>query len=131
MKTKLASITLILIFSSLQGCSSIVHGTTQELQIKTEPQGALATVGTQTCVTPCSLNVKRDSPTIQVEKDSYKKTFDLEKDFQYGAALFGNILWAEIGIIIDVATGGAWELLPVDLQLDIADGGLQETNGRQ
>jgi hypothetical protein len=65
--------------------------------------------------------VKRASPTVQVDKGDYNKTVDLEKEFQYGAALFGNILWAEVGIIIDVATGGAWEIKPVNIQLDDAD----------
>jgi hypothetical protein len=85
----------------------------------------------QTCVTPCKLTVKRDSPTVRVEKGDYKKTFDLEKDFQFGAAFFGNILWAELGVIIDVATGAAWEVKPVNLQLDTADEGLPQTRGRQ
>jgi len=130
-KTKSALVTLILLFVSLQGCSSLVHGTTQDLQINTVPQGVRATIGTQTCVTPCSLTVQRDAQTIQVEKDSFRKTFDLEKKFQYGAALFGNILWAEIGIIIDVASGGAWEISPVNLSLDMPDGGQQEPSSRK
>ncbi len=117
MKIRLVTACCILLFAGAQGCSSLVHGTTQDLEITTIPQGARATVGTQTCVTPCKLTVKRASPTVQVEKGSFKKTVDLEKEFQWGATLFGNILWAEVGIIIDVATGGAWEIRPVNLQL--------------
>ncbi len=128
MQMKMVSLALILVLGFLQGCSSIVHGTTQDLQINTVPQGARATVGTQTCVTPCTLNVKRDSATVQIEKDSYRKTFDLEKNFQWGATLFGNILWAELGIIIDVASGAAWDIRPVNIGLNAADSGLQGTN---
>ena len=112
---------LIMLLAALQGCGSLVHGTSQELEINTIPPGAKATIGTQTCVTPCKLTVKRASPNVQVEKDDYKKTVDLKKDFQYGASHFGNILWAEVGIIIDVATGSAWEIQPVNIQLDAAD----------
>ena len=112
---------LMLILAMAQGCSSLVHGTSQELDINTVPPGARATIGTQTCVTPCKLTVKRASPSVQIEKGDYNKTVDLNKEFQYGAALFGNILWAEVGIIIDVATGGAWEITPVNIRLDDAN----------
>ncbi len=128
MQMTMVSAALILMLGVLQGCSSIVHGTTQDLQINTVPQGARATVGTQTCATPCTLTVKRDSPTVQIEKDSYRKTFDLEKNFQWGATLFGNILWAELGIIIDVASGAAWDIGPVNIRLDEVDTGLKGTN---
>ncbi len=124
MKMKLAAVTAILFLVVLQGCGSIVHGTTQELRINSTPQGAKATVGTQTCTTPCTLTVKRDSPSVQIEKNGYKKSFDLEKNFQFGASLLGNILWAEIGIIIDLATGAAWEIKPVDVQMDSTAAGL-------
>src|SRR5512139_575582 len=85
-----------------QGCSSIVHGTTQELQITTVPSGAKATIGTQSCVTPCKMTVKRAEHDLLIEKGSYKKTFDLEKDFQFGTTICGNICWVEIGAIVDL-----------------------------
>ncbi len=122
---------LLLLFAGAQGCSSIVHGTTQELQINTVPPGAKATIGTQTCVTPCKLTVKRDSPTLQVEKGSYKRTFDVEKDFNFGATICGNILWIVPGAVIDLATGGAWEIKPVNLKLNAADPGLPPTKPRE
>ena len=118
---------LLLLLAGAQGCSSLVHGTTQELQINTVPPGARATVGTQTCVTPCKMTVKRDAPTIRIEKGNYKKTFDLDKDFQFGATICGNICWVELGVIVDVATGGAWEIKPINLRLNAADPGLPLT----
>jgi hypothetical protein len=111
----LLSLVLLL---GVQGCSSIVHGTTQELQITTAPPGARATVGTQSCVTPCKLTVKRDEQNLRVEKGSYKKTFDMEKDFNFGATICGNILWIVPGAVVDLATGGAWEIRPINLKLN-------------
>lgn len=110
-------LSLVLLLGA-QGCSSIVHGTTQELQITTVPPGARATVGTQSCVTPCKLTVKRDEQNLRVEKGSYKKTFDMERDFQFGATICGNILWIVPGAVVDLATGGAWEIRPINLKLN-------------
>ena len=108
----------IVLLLGAQGCSSIVHGTTQELQITTVPPGARATVGTQSCVTPCKLTVKRDEQNLRVEKGSYKKTFDMERDFNFGATICGNILWIVPGAVVDLATGGAWEIRPINLKLN-------------
>ncbi len=115
---KIWIVLFLVLLLGAQGCSSIVHGTTQELQITTTPSGAKATVGTQTCVTPCTLTVKRDEHDLLVQKGSYKRTFDLEKDFNFGATICGNILWIVPGAVVDLATGGAWEIRPVNLKLN-------------
>ncbi len=116
---------------SAQGCSSIVNGKTQELQINTVPPGARATVGTQTCVTPCKMIVSRGSSTLHVEKGNYRKTFDLDKDFQFGTTICGNICWVELGAIVDLANGAAWEIKPINLKLNAADPGLPLTKNRE
>ncbi len=121
----------MLLLAAAQGCSSIVHGTTQELQINTVPPGAKATVGSQTCVTPCKMTVKREEHTLQVEKGNYKKTFDLDKEFQFGTTICGNICWVEIGAVVDLATGAAWDIKPINLRLNAADPGLPQTKGRE
>ena len=129
MKTTVVS--LILLLAGVQGCGSLVHGTTQELQINTVPPGAKATIGTQTCVTPCKLTVKRDAQNLQVEKGGYSKMLEMEKEFNFGATIFGNILWLLPGAIIDIASGGAWEIKPIDLRLDAAEGGTAPASSRE
>ncbi len=124
-------VVLLLLLAGAQGCSSIVHGKMQEVQINTVPPGARATIGTQTCVTPCKMTVQRDSPTLHIEKGSYKKTFDLDKDFQFGTTICGNICWVELGAIVDLANGAAWEIKPINLRLNAADPGLPATTGRE
>jgi hypothetical protein len=118
---------LVLLLAGAQGCSSIVHGKTQELQINTVPPGAKATIGTHTCVTPCKLTVSRDAQSLRIEKGNYKKTFDLDKDFQFGTTICGNICWVELGAIVDLANGAAWEIKPINLKLNAADPGLPQT----
>src|SRR5574340_1795733 len=118
---------LVLLLAGAQGCSSIVHGKTQELQINTAPPGARATVGTQTCVTPCKMTVSRGEQSLRIEKGNYKKTFDLDKEFQFGTTICGNICWVELGAIVDLANGAAWEIRPINLKLNAADPGLPQT----
>jgi len=124
-------VTLVLLLAGAQGCSSLVHGTTQELQINTVPPGARATIGTQSCVTPCKLTVKRDEHNLQVEKGNYKKTIDMEKDFNFGATICGNILWIVPGAVVDLATGGAWEIRTINLRLDTVNAGAPREQGRK
>ena len=108
----------VLLLLGVQGCGTLVHGTSQELKISTTPPGATATIGTQSCKTPCTLKVKRNSQILRIEKGNYKKTFDLEKDFQFGTTICGNICWVELGAIVDLAEGSAWEIRPINLRLD-------------
>ncbi len=124
---KMSILGLLLLLAGAQGCSSIVHGKTPELQISTTPPGATATVGTQTCVTPCKMTVMRDSPTLRIDKGNYHRTFDLDKDFQFGTTICGNICWVELGAIVDLANGAAWEIKPINLRLNAADPGLPQT----
>jgi hypothetical protein len=65
--------------------------------------------------------VKRGSQSLLVEKGNYKRSFDVEKDFNFGATICGNVLWLLPGAIIDIAAGGAWEIRPVNLRLNASD----------
>ena len=118
---------LLLLLPVVQGCSSIVHGKMQELQITTTPPGAKAIIGTASCVTPCKMTVSRSEQNLRIEKGNYKKTFDLEKDFQFGTTICGNICWVELGAIVDLANGAAWEIRPINIKLNAADPGLPQT----
>lgn len=100
------------------GCGSLTHGSKQELQINTIPQGAVVTIGMQSCRTPCKLEVPRSANTLQVERGTYKKTFDMEKDFQFATTICGNVCWLLPGAIIDIASGAAWEIRTINLRLD-------------
>jgi hypothetical protein len=63
------------------------------------------------------MTVKRDSQSIRIDQGSRSQTFDIERDFNTGTTIIGNILWLLPGAIIDIVSGGAWEIRPVNLQL--------------
>ncbi len=54
------------------GCATIVKGTTQRVQINSEPTGATARVGGKTVTTPASVLLKSaDLYTVVVSKEGY------------------------------------------------------------
>lgn len=113
MKYKIISAILFAFF--FQGCGTIMHGSQQNLEIGTTPPGALATIGSQQCETPCILEVPRKSRYIQIEKSQTKKTFPLSK--HYSGAASWNLLFPP-GFIIDFISGGIYEIPPIHIRLD-------------
>ncbi len=109
---------LVAIAFLTQACGTVIHGSKQDLSINTDPSGAKAIVGTQTCKTPCTLKVPRKTEKVTIKKDSYETTYELSKDFNGWSVILGNILWLLPGVVIDVYSGGAYTIEPVNVQLE-------------
>ena len=103
---------------ALAGCATVTRGTTNQIQIVSEPSGATArtSMGYQ-CSTPCTVQVGR--------KDEFSVTFSLAGYEEQtvpvktqlagaGAAGFaGNVLLGGvIGMGVDAATGSTLEHVP-------------------
>jgi PEGA domain len=95
----------------LGGCATVTRGTTNQIQIESEPSGAsVATSLNHQCTTPCTLTVNRkDEFTVTFKMDGFKeqqvfvKTI-LSPDGIAGAA--GNVLiGGVVGLGVDAATG--------------------------
>jgi hypothetical protein len=113
---------------SLQGCASIVDGSTQSLSLETKTQagdqitGANCKMtndkGTWFVATPGSVSVHRslDDLTILCTKDNFQPASIVTKSSTKGMA-FGNILFGGIiGAGVDASTGAAYDypsLIPV------------------
>ncbi len=103
---------LSLIFS---GCGTLVHGTSQNIPIQSDPPGAKARLSNgYEITTPDTVTVKReDEQVITFEKEGYKKKqVMLNRHFNAGATILGNILWLLVGAAVDLIAGGAWTLKP-------------------
>ena len=93
-------------------CATIANGTTQAINIDSEPAGAECTLmrgGQQlsNVTTPAPVTVKRDQQTIQVrcKKDGYEETL-VVMNSRYETASAGNILLGGvIGMMIDNSSG--------------------------
>ena len=112
--TSLIAITLLGV-----GCSTIVHGTTQQVVINTVPQGATASVPGNECVTPCELLMERNEKTVLIKRDGFDIVmYPLVKRRHVGTGVFGNILTLGFGMIVDRVNGSVFEIQPVYVTLN-------------
>jgi hypothetical protein len=105
------------------GCASIIHQTTQQVPVKSNPEGAAITVSCgdvhndPKLVTPAVVTVHRKPThcTISLEKDGYKPAeVALRRDMSgwyLGNILFGGI----IGLVVDAANGAMYNRTPAEV----------------
>ena len=96
----------------LSGCATAIRGTTQQISINSQPVGASVTLSNgQTCVTPCSLEVKRkNSLQVTVEKEGCQpQTTALVPSLAGGGVLLGGL--------VDYGTGAVYDLQPNPLHV--------------
>jgi predicted small secreted protein len=114
----------------LQSCSTILYGSRQDLKINTVPEGAIARIGTQSCVTPCTLTVSRKERHIFITQDRSERSYRLTRSRHHVSFLLGNILWGIFpGMIIDSATGAKISLDDVFI-ITRTDGKRSSTNAQ-
>jgi hypothetical protein len=115
-KRKMAVASILAI--SLSGCATITRGTSDQVQIHSEPDGATASTSMgQNCVTPCTITVgRKDEFTVRYEKPGYVgKNVDVKTQIAAGGAagFAGNIiLGGVIGMGADAVTGATLEHVP-------------------
>src|SRR5712691_9975620 len=103
---------------TLAGCATVTRGTTSQVQLQSEPPGALAHTTTgYSCTTPCMITVPRkDEFSVVFSKPGYREeTVEVKTQVAgAGAAGFaGNILIGGIiGMGADAATGATLEHIP-------------------
>ncbi len=109
----------------LSGCATITRGTTDQVQLQSEPAEARATTSLgQSCQTPCTITVSRkDEFSVNFTKDGYQpQQVDVKTQVAgAGAAgMAGNILFGGIiGAGADVATGATLEHVPNPVRVDL------------
>ena len=117
-RNRLAVLGRLLMFCALAvaspACATIIHGTTQELYIESEPQGASCKVdreGTAAGVvdpTPGKLTVRRhkDSIVVSCALDGYEPSNEVLAASFTGLTL-GNLILpgGMVGVMIDASTG--------------------------
>ena len=106
------------------GCATIVHGNRQTVTINSEPDGATVKIDGLKGKTPFSASLARNNDyVVSIKKKGYKEEqVQITKSFS-GLSIIGNILWLLVGVIIDFASGSAYNLSPtkVNVELEKAD----------
>ena len=107
------------------GCASVTRGTTDQVQILSEPEGAEARTSMgHTCTTPCTLQFSRkDEFIVTASKPGYH-TVEMPVSTRVagaGAAGFaGNVLLGGvIGMAVDAASGATLEHYPNPVMLNM------------
>lgn len=109
-KSTLASVLAL----TLTGCATVINGTSQDVQIASNPQGAEVklTNGT-TCTTPCEVSLKRRHDLrVDLTKEGYKPTYVLVQSRTGGAAAGNILLGGLIGGVVDGSNGSTNHLYP-------------------
>lgn len=102
----------------LSGCATVTRGTTNQIQIVSEPSGATArtSLGHQ-CSTPCTLQVgRKDEFSVTYSMPGYAEQTVVVKTQLAGAGaagFAGNVIAGGIvGMGVDAATGSTLEHVP-------------------
>ena len=116
---------LLLCAASLSACATITRGTRQNYVIETDPPGANIQLSTgQTCVSPCTLRLKRkDDFRVTATLDGYEPA-EAEVVSRMraggGAALAGNVVAGGIiGGVVDATNGSLNDLRPNPLRISM------------
>lgn len=99
---------------ALSGCATVMNGPNQDLEVKSEPDGATAKLTNgYTCTTPCKVEVpRRNDMRVDIKKDGYKPTYVLVQS-KLGGATFGNLIAGGIvGGLVDSSNGSSKKLSP-------------------
>ena len=87
-------------------CATVAHGTRQMIEIRTDPPGASATVGSQTVTTPGSLRIERElkEAEIRIEKSGFRSEV-IELNRRRTGALWWNLALIPLGVAAGTAAG--------------------------
>ena len=109
----------------LSGCASITRGTNEAFVIETKPSGASVSLSSGlSCVSPCSLRVKRRSDfVVTIKMDGYEtvnSNVTSSVDGGGSAAMAGNLfVGGIIGAGIDAGTGAMHSQRPNPLVVEL------------
>ena len=112
------------------GCATVVRGTNEAFIVTSNVSNAdvqLEQKGvTQTCVTPCSVKIKRKPPvTVSISKDGYEPQSAVVQSSVNGggaAGMAGNVLVGGfIGAGVDVASGAMHDHAPNPLHFNMIE----------
>lgn len=110
------------------GCASIVHQTTQQVPVKSEPAGAEITVACgdvfndPKLLTPAVVTVHRkpDHCVIGLSKAGYQHQDVVLKKGLSGWYVGNVLIGGIVGLIVDAANGAMWNRTPKEVNVTLA-----------
>jgi len=99
------------------GCATIINGSTQTVEIASEPEGASIMIdGEDFGTTPASVDLKRKTAhVVSIALPGYE-TQELTLERKTSGWVWGNIIFGGlIGLVVDISAGGMYKLTPEQL----------------
>ena len=121
MKSFLCIILTAGLLFALQACGTIIHGTTQQVAISSNPGNASVTInGLSMGQTPMLIDLKRkDTHFVKIELPGYAP-YETFLSRQVSGWIWGNIVFGGlIGVVVDAASGGMYKLTPEQVQAEL------------
>lgn len=114
------TILAIAVLSSFTSCATLTHGSRQEIEVTSQPEGATVSDGIHVWTTPAKISLPRKAAKILAFfKPGYKPETVRLKRLDSGAVV-GNILMP-LGLVgwgVDIMTGSCWKLHPEKVHID-------------
>jgi hypothetical protein len=114
-------VSVILFCIGMQGCATIMHGSTQQITVTSFPPVAIVLVdGGMHFKTPAVLELARkDAHTVEISLEGYQtELVDIRPTSN--DAVMGNIIAGGlIGLMVDNSSGGAYRLVPEVIQMSL------------
>ena len=131
MKQRFAQLVLIPFCTRLAvGCATIIHGSSQDINISSSPDEAEVWIdGARMGTTPTKVTLKRKNDyLVTVKKEGYKEA-TMKIEGETSAWVIGNVIFGGIiGCGIDFITGGAYDLKPERVDINLTK--LAELDGK-
>jgi hypothetical protein len=122
-RTKVVGLAIVLC-AAASGCATVTRGTSEDLIVKTVPEGAkvevtLGSGGRESCAaTPCTIRLpRRTQATVLIEKEGFRSV-RAEVRGKLGAFVPLGV----VGAAVDVASGAALRLEPNPLEVTLVPG---------
>jgi hypothetical protein len=111
---------IVLVGLMTGGCATMIHGTTQTVEIRSTPPGATATItpGDVSLVTPATVTLSREGGyVVRMTREGYRpKNGYIDRDVS--GARWGNLgFGGMVGMMVDHDNGAAYNLTPNPLDV--------------
>jgi PEGA domain len=106
-------------------CATIIHGSSQEVGISSQPTGATITVdGVITGKTPVAAKLSRkDMHRVAITMDGYQP-FEITTTRKTSGWVWGNLVFGGlIGLAVDAITGALYNVRPEQIAAQLSKGG--------
>jgi len=117
--------TLFALVGLLTNCATIIHGTSQDVSVSSNPSNAKVTVGgKEVGRTPIITDLKRkDKHIVKIELEGYQP-YEIGITRKVSGWIAGNILFGGlIGLAVDAISGGMYKLSPDQITAELRDAG--------